>query len=161
MGALQRELKLLSDAGIIRRSVQGKHVYYRTNPDCPVFEELKGLVVKTFGVSDVLRTGLSDLAERIIVAFVFGSPVRGVESESSDVDIMAVGNVTFTEVVSAVSPVQETLGREINPTVYPETEYACGLAGNERDSSEGWLAHVFSTCRPCKLRSRVLSTERN
>jgi len=29
IGALQREVKLLSDAGIIRRTVRGKQVYYR------------------------------------------------------------------------------------------------------------------------------------
>ena len=33
MGALQREVKLLSDAGIIRRTVRGKQVYYRASPD--------------------------------------------------------------------------------------------------------------------------------
>lgn len=123
MGALQREVKLLSDAGIIRRSVQGKQVYYQANPDCPIFEELKGLVVKTFGVTDVLRTGLSELSDRVIVAFLFGSLIRGGESVGSDVDIMVVGNVTFAEVVSAVGPLQETLNREINPTVYPEAEF--------------------------------------
>lgn len=128
MGALQREVKLLSDAGIIRRSVQGKQVYYRANPDCPIFEELKRLVVKTFAVSDVLRTGLSELADRVIVAFVFGSMIRGGESAGSDVDVMVIGNVTFAEVVSVVGPLQETLNREINPTVYPVAELREKLA---------------------------------
>ena len=128
MGALQREVKLLSDAGIIRRSVRGKQVYFRANPDCPIFEELKGLVIKTFGVSDVLRAGLSELSDRIVVAFFFGSLIRGGESVSSDVDIMVVGNVTFAEVVSAVGPLQEALNREMNPTVYPEAEFREKLA---------------------------------
>jgi len=128
MGALQRELKLLAGAGIISRSVQGKQVYYKANPDCPVFNELRGLVAKTCGVSEVLRTGLSDLLDLITVAFIFGSLVHGSEAQDSDVDIMVVGTVTFAEVVSALSPLQQTLGREINPTVYPEVEFREKLA---------------------------------
>ena len=45
-------------------------------------------MVKTFGASDVLQPGLSELADRIIVAFLFGSLIRGGESAGSDVDIM-------------------------------------------------------------------------
>ena len=37
-GALQREVKLLSGAGIIRRTVQGKQVYYPADPDCQFLE---------------------------------------------------------------------------------------------------------------------------
>ena len=128
MGALQREVKLLSGAGIISRAVQGKQVYYRANPDCPVFEELKGLVVKTFGVSDVLRDALSELAHRIIVAFIFGSLIRGDEGIGSDVDVMVVGDVTFAAVASALGPTQETLNREVNPTVYAQAEFREKLA---------------------------------
>ncbi len=95
LGAVQRELKKLSEAGIIRRTIRGRQVYYQANPECPVYPELKSLVVKTVGVGDVLRTALVPLADRINVAFLFGSLVRGDERSSSDVDVMIVGNVTF------------------------------------------------------------------
>jgi DNA-binding transcriptional ArsR family regulator len=51
-GTVQRELKNLTDAGIIIREVQGRQVYYRANEHCPIFNELKGIVRKTFGVAD-------------------------------------------------------------------------------------------------------------
>lgn len=123
MGALQREVKLLSDAGVIRRTVRGKQVYYRADPDCPIFEELRSLVVKTFGITDVLRTGLSELADRIVVAFLYGSVVRGEENSDSDVDAIVVGDASFAEVVAAIGPVQKTIRREINPSVYPAEEF--------------------------------------
>jgi len=59
LGAVQRELKKLSESGIIRRTVRGRQVYYQANPECPVYPELKGLVVKTVGVGDVLRASFS------------------------------------------------------------------------------------------------------
>ena len=42
-GAVQRELKTLTDAGIILREVKGRQVYYRANEKCPVFSELKSI----------------------------------------------------------------------------------------------------------------------
>ena len=37
MGALQRELKQLSEAGIIQRSEIGQQAFFKANADCPVF----------------------------------------------------------------------------------------------------------------------------
>src|SRR5436853_6467957 len=54
LGAAQRELKHLSEAGLIVRSPRGQHVYYRANPACPVFAEIRLLLVKTAGLADVL-----------------------------------------------------------------------------------------------------------
>ena len=130
LGAVQRELKKLSESGIIRRTVRGRQVYYQANPECPVYPELKGLVVKTVGVGDVLRAALVPLADRINVAFLFGSLVRGGERSSSDADVMIVGDVTFAEVVSVLGRAQETVRREINPLVYPPEEFQFKLAAD-------------------------------
>ncbi len=68
--------------------------------------------------------------KRIKVAFLFGSLLRGGEHSGSDADVMVVGNVTFSEVVSALGRVQETIRREINPIVNPQEEFRSKLAGN-------------------------------
>jgi len=44
-GAAQRELKRLSEAGIILRSSQDNHVFYQANPACPAYIELKSLFI--------------------------------------------------------------------------------------------------------------------
>src|ERR1035441_8470921 len=64
-GAAQRELEQLVAAGIITRTVEGRQTYFQANQGCPVFEELRGLVRKTFGVADVLRQGLAALGDRV------------------------------------------------------------------------------------------------
>ena len=130
LGAVQRELKKLSEAGIITRKARGRQIYYQANPECPVYAELRNLVVKTVGVGDVLRAALVPLAARIRVAFLFGSLVRGGGHSSSDVDVMVVGDVTFAEVVSVLGRVQETIHREINPLVYPPEEFRSKLAAD-------------------------------
>jgi predicted nucleotidyltransferase len=127
LGAAQREVKRLSDAGIIRRTVSGHQVFYQANPDCPIFKELKGLMVKTTGVADVLGAALAPLAAQIRVAFIYGSVAKLTQRSGSDVDIMVVGESTFGDVVSALENAQKTLAREINPTVYSPAEFRSKL----------------------------------
>jgi predicted nucleotidyltransferase len=131
MGSVQRELKNLSDAGIIQSIVRGKLTYYQANPRCPVYAELKGLIVKTAGVGDILRAALAPLSDRIQSAFIYGSFAQGSQHKGSDVDVCVVGSVQFAEIVSALSLAQQSLGREINPTVYPPEEFHGRLASHD------------------------------
>ena len=127
-GAIQRELRRLVEAGIVQRTRSGKQVYFQADRRCPIFAELCGIVLKTVGVGDVLRAALAPLAKRIKLAFIYGSIARGESGRGSDVDLCVVGEVTFAEVVAALGPAQETLGREVNPTVYPPAEFKQKLA---------------------------------
>jgi predicted nucleotidyltransferase len=128
LGAVQRELKQLSDAGIIQRIVRGRQVYYQANPQCPVFAELKALVMKTVGIAAVIQAALAPLADRIRIAAIYGSIARSEEYRGSDVDLLIVGEATFAEIVSALHQAQSTINREINPTVYPPAEFRSKVA---------------------------------
>ena len=122
-GTVQRELQRLTSAGLLARRRQGHQVFYQANRNSPIFKELKSLVVKTAGVGDVLRRALSGLKDRVESAFLYGSFATGKDRPASDLDLAVIGNVTFGEVVSPLRPAQETLGREINPTVYTPNEF--------------------------------------
>lgn len=127
-GTVQRELEKLVQAGLVSRTVEGRQTYFQANRESPVFTELRGLVRKTFGLSELLADGLSQLAERIEVAFVFGSMATGTENERSDVDLFVVGDVSLMEVVNALADAQRELGRELNPSVYPTEEFCRKVA---------------------------------
>ncbi len=131
LGPIQRELKQLSDAGIIRRKAQGRQVYFQANRECPVFNELKSIVIKTVGIGDALRNALVPVADRIVTAFVYGSFADGKEKEGSDVDVLIIGDITFGEVVNAFQEAQNVIGREINPTVYPAEEIRSKITENK------------------------------
>ncbi len=130
-GAVQRELRALTDAGILLREREGRQVYYRANPDCPIYPELVSLVRKTVGLVDVLRAALAGLERRLAVAFVYGSMARGDATSESDVDLMVIGEASFGDVVDALAPAQDTLGREVNPSVYTKTEFRRRLQAGE------------------------------
>ena len=122
-GTVQRELKNLTDNGIITREVEGRQVYYRANAQCPIFNELKNIVRKTFGVADVLRQSLATMEDRIQVAFIFGSIARSDDERRSDIDVMVVGAISFGDTVDLLSAAEEKLGREVNVVVYPISEF--------------------------------------
>jgi predicted nucleotidyltransferase len=122
-GSVQRELRRLERAGIIKRTVEGRHVYYQANPECPIFAEIKGMVAKTVGGVEILARALASLRGRIKVAFIYGSMARAEQRRGSDVDVFVIGDASFGEVVEALTPAQEKLAREVNPTVYPVSEF--------------------------------------
>lgn len=122
-GAVQRELRLMAEAGLLNRTQSGNMVYYQANSRCPIFNELKAIVRKTFGVADVVRRSLEDLESRIRVAFIFGSVARSTDIRASDLDLIIVGDITFDEAVASLEPAQDSLGREINPVVYSVIDF--------------------------------------
>lgn len=141
-GAVQRELEKLTSAGILTKTREGNLTYYQANQQAPVFGDLKGLVEKTAGITGALREALLPLADAIERAFLFGSVARGEERAGSDIDLMVVGDVSFMDVVAAISPMQESLGREINPTAFTRAEFRQRI-----DEGDHFLTQVMSEDR--------------
>lgn len=131
-GSLHRELRALTEAGLLLREPMGNQVRYRANRACLIYPELAEIFRKTAGLADLLREALAPLAGRITAAFVFGSLARGAETATSDVDVFVVGEVSFAEVVAALSPLRERLGREVNPVVMTPEDFAGQRAARER-----------------------------
>jgi len=128
LGAVQRELRHLTAAGILTRTQQGNQVHFRANRQCPIFNELQSLMTKTAGAADVIRTALSPLYDRIRLGFIYGSFARGDYRADSDIDLMVIGTISFADIASALRPAQDKLFREINPTIYPPAEFRRKLA---------------------------------
>jgi predicted nucleotidyltransferase len=123
LGPVQRELKQLTNAGIVTQQYLDKHVYYQANQNCPIYHELKGIVVKTAGLTDIFRFALEHLSDRIEAAFIYGSFASGNENRLSDVDLIILGPVSFAEVSAALAGAQEKLQREVNFAVYSAEEF--------------------------------------
>jgi uncharacterized protein len=123
IGAIQRELRQLTACGIVRRE---EDRFFRANPDSPIYEKLKQMVVRTMGMGDRLREALRPIEDRIVVAFAFGSFARGQQRESSDLDLMVItrdAGITLEKLAGLLSKEQERIGREINPFVLSSNEF--------------------------------------
>ena len=124
-GAVQRELIRLVAAGLVTVTRLGKQKHYQANAAAPVFEELRGLVLKTSGLADVLRAALAPLTGQIGAAFVYGSVAKKQDTAKSDVDLMVVSDsLTYADLFAALEEAFNRLGRKVNPTVYSTQELA-------------------------------------
>lgn len=137
-GTLHRELRALTGLGLLQRRAVGRQVFYTANPSSPVFEDLASLLRKTAGLVDVLRSALAPLADRIERAFVYGSMASGQTHAHSDIDVMVIGDLGFADVVLALAPAQESLRREINPTVLSAADFK-----RKRRQVDGFVAKVL------------------
>ncbi|MFQ6005221.1 MAG: nucleotidyltransferase domain-containing protein [Woeseia sp.] len=116
-GSSHRELKAMSESGLLLREHAGNQVLYQANRACPVYNELAAIFRKTIGMATLLKDALAGLSDKIELAFVFGSMASGTQDLTSDVDVLVLGDLSLREGVQALSPLQVTLGRQINPVV--------------------------------------------
>ena len=122
--SLQRELPALVASGILQTRREGKQLYYQPNPQSPILPELRGLLLKTAGLVDVLREALAPHKDRIATAFVYGSFAKGTEVGASDVDVVVIGDIPLAVLSPALERAEKQLEREVNPTVYTAGEFA-------------------------------------
>jgi predicted nucleotidyltransferase len=123
-GAVHRQLQRLVEAGLVAVTRDGNQKYYKVQKDASVYPELHGLIVKTVGVVEPLRTALAPIADRIHLAFVFGSVAKGNEHGESDLDLLLITDLlAYAEVYSALQTAERTLGRRINPVVFTRAEW--------------------------------------
>lgn len=130
-GAVQRELADLAGAGLLTVRKQGNQKHFQANAASPVFAELRGLVLKTVGLADVLRAALAPLAPQLAQAFVFGSIAKQQDTAASDVDLLVVSDTLgYGDVFAALEDASQTLGRAINPALYTTADFRARLQGD-------------------------------
>lgn len=141
-GTLHRELKVLTEMGLLSRREVGRQVFYRANPACPVFEELAGLLRKTVGLVDVLRQALTPFSQSIDAVFVYGSMASGSQTSHSDVDLMIIGELGFADAVKVLAPTEPVLRREVNATVMKRADFV-----HKREAKDGFVSTIWNAPR--------------
>lgn len=118
-GTITRELDRLVSSGLVSVSQQGNQRHYSANSDNPVYEELTGIIRKTFGIADVIRAALLPVDEQINCCFVYGSIAKGEEMADSDVDLMVISpSLAYADVMALLPEAEQSIKRTINPNIY-------------------------------------------
>jgi len=121
--SLQRELKSLSDSGILQTKRDGNRVYFSAETTSPIFEPLRELIEKILGIEKGIYSALQPFASRISFAFIYGSVARGEERSLSDVDVIVVGDIGLADLSATLRDLEKRFGREINATCYSLPEF--------------------------------------
>jgi predicted nucleotidyltransferase len=118
---IHQEVEKLVHADLLLQRRDGNRRYLRANIGHPLFRPIREIVLKTEGLADVLSDALGD--ERVEFAVVFGSIAAATPTAGSDVDLLVVGSLGLREAVRRLRSAQETLGREIVPSVWSRAEF--------------------------------------
>jgi len=138
-GSVNRELDKLCAAGLLTVSRQGNQNHYQANANNPIFNELKAITQKTFGVVDIIKAALALLLSQLNCAFIYGSVAQGTEHAGSDIDLMLVGDdMSYSEVMELLAPAEKQLGRTINPTLYTVAEFT-----DRKNSHQPFITRVI------------------
>lgn len=120
---VEKELKNLLAGGMVNREILGNQHRYQLDPKCPINREIKGIVMKTVGLTDLIKKALNPVEDKIRLAFVFGSFASGDYGNDSDIDLFVVSNVSGTDLAGLLAPVQNEIGRAINTAHFTPAEH--------------------------------------
>jgi len=141
VATVRQELNKLKRLGLIEARPDGNRTYFSALQDHPLYTEIHGLVLKTIGLADVLHRAL-EKEKRIDFAFIFGSVAQAREQAQSDIDLLVVGEVGLRDVTRLLSGVSDKVGREINPKVFTQREFA-----RRRKTGDHFLSRVLGEPR--------------
>jgi predicted nucleotidyltransferase len=136
--AVQREVQRLQTLGLLTSFTRGNQVHYQVNRDFFLFPELKGIFLKTVGLTALLGDELKE-AENIALAFIYGSYAVDQENTTSDIDLLVVGTLSSRALHTTLQEAEKLVHREINYTLFSPDEFRTrAQAGN------GFLHNVLT-----------------
>ena len=132
-----KELRRLTDAGLLRSETLGRTKLVWAKDDNPYFRPLSELVLLSFGPPMIIAEefenvrGIDDL-------YIFGSWAARAAGNPGrtphDVDVLVLGRPDRDEVYDAADRAQRRLGREVNTTIRAADQW--------RDAKDGFSRNV-------------------
>ena len=108
--------------------------YFSLNKNYPLYDELKSIIFKTIGIQGSIQK-ITNEADGIVAAFIYGSYASGEETSASDVDLcLIINDNIFDEdkFISKISDLEKSISREINYLYYSMDEWKDKI--NQKDS---------------------------
>jgi len=119
---VQLALRKLESAGILQSQREANIKFYSLNKQSPIYPEIKGIILKTEAVGEVLRRGLKSQKD-IKCAFIYGSTAKDKERSGSDIDICIIGKADLDTLSSVTAQLEEKLKREISFVTFSPQEW--------------------------------------
>jgi DNA-binding transcriptional ArsR family regulator len=118
--SVRTELNTLAKHKLLIAERDGRSVYYKANPDHPLFPELTSMVRKLTGVDEMVNSILERLGN-LEAAYLAGDYARGIDS--GIIDLILIGRVNRTHLEDIVGKTERYIGRKIRPLVLSAAEF--------------------------------------
>jgi predicted nucleotidyltransferase len=145
--AVWKELKNLELIGLLESELSAGRKLYRLNTEFPLIVELRGILLKTVGVGDLIQQFLNQVGG-IEESFIFGSFAEGEPNAESDLDLMIIGQVDLSELSPMIVQMENRLGREVNYIVYTSNEWQSRL-----ENKDPFATNVYNSPKIILIRS--------
>jgi len=123
---VHHEVERLERAGVVVSERIGNVRLVRPNVNLPYYEELRMLLLKTYGPVAVL-TGMLQGVSGIERAYIFGSWARRYQGEQGplpgDIDLLVVGDPDSDDVYDVCRRAEQLLGSAVNPSILTASEW--------------------------------------
>jgi predicted nucleotidyltransferase len=136
INAVRRELSNLESFGLLVGQKKGNQQYYTVNTGHFIFAELQKIVLKTEGISGILKRALA--GEEITCMFIYGSFARGTARAKSDIDLFIVGTIDEDRLIPIIHSCEQETGREINYTLMTLAEFT-----KKKDQDDPFVKNVM------------------
>ena len=136
--AIRLELNRLEDAGMLASFSDGNKKMFRANTSHPLFKEIHNILLKTIGLDQVVQNVIERLGE-VEQVFLVGEFAKG--NDSPIIDLVFVGGIDKTYLLSVVERVENLIKRKIRYLIYGKEEFDASLKLNpsfEMDSLLLW-----------------------
>lgn len=119
IGAANKHLPLLVKEGYLKQEKRGRMKFYAFSGT----PEAKRLKVD-YSLASRLARGLGRLGKDLEArVYLYGSVARGEDTESSDWDVLIIGNVDRTSVEERLAALRKRYGRNVKATVVTSREW--------------------------------------
>jgi len=123
-GSTQQQIDRLVEAGVLTEEPRrGRQRSIRANTSFFLYPELSSIARKSFGLAEPLRAALEPFSDQIDEAFLFGSVVKGTDTQRSDIDLLIVGAASLLDLNDALHKAEQDLGRPIHFSLYGLAEW--------------------------------------
>lgn len=123
MGAGQNQVNRLISAGVLLEERQGNQRRLRVNRSFPLFDELRSICIKSFGLVETLREALAPIQDAIEEAFVFGSVAKATDTAESDIDLLVIGSISLLDLNRCLADAETKVTRTISVQLYGRDEW--------------------------------------
>lgn len=134
---LVKKLHELDHIGILKSERKGNLRLYGINPEFPLYEEYRKIVLKTIGVEEKLKQIMRE-TPGVQEAYIYGSYARDAMSAHSDLDLLVVGNHDIKTLQKKIILLQREINREINSVNMGEDEFRKRV-----DMKDPFLSGIF------------------
>ncbi|HVE75304.1 MAG TPA: winged helix-turn-helix domain-containing protein, partial [Actinomycetota bacterium] len=137
---IHHEVERLEEAGLVVSKRFGNMRIVSANRQLPYFQELRSILVKTYGPSAVLQESLEGI-QGIEEASIFGSWASRHQGRRgpapADVDLLVIGEPDPEEIYEACRRAEKELATQVNPTILTRNEWAHPKTGFVKQVKKG------------------------